>query len=99
MIRYKKYFFILLVLVFGLFLTSCDGLAEFKFDNNYLTVEVGKTVKSTSVSNETKEINFFSGDESIAQVDGSGNVTGITKGETIVYAVLKMNHINASSML
>ncbi|MBQ6783273.1 MAG: Ig-like domain-containing protein [Acholeplasmatales bacterium] len=89
MIRYKKYFFILLVLVFGLFLTSCDGLAEFKFDNNYLTVEVGKTIKSTTISNETKEINFFSGDESIAQVDGSGNVTGITKGETIIYAVFK----------
>ncbi len=89
MIRYKKYFFILLVLVFGLFLASCDGLAEFKFDNNYLTVEVGKTVKSTSISNETKEINFFSGDESIAQIDGSGNVTGVTKGETIIYAVFK----------
>ncbi len=90
MIRYKKYFFILLVLIFGLFLTSCDGLTEFKFDNNnYLTVEVGKTVKSTSISNETKEINFFSGDESIAQVDNSGNVTGVTKGETIIYALFK----------
>ena len=89
MIKYKKYFFILLVLIFGLFLTSCDGLTEFKFDNNYLTVEVGKTIKSTSISNETKEINFFSGDESIAQVDVSGNVTGITKGETIIYALFK----------
>ena len=85
----KKYFSIFLLFIFGLFLTSCSGLTEFKFDNNYLTLEVGETKKSTSISNETRELYFYSGDESIAQVDIDGNVTGITNGETIIYALFK----------
>lgn len=89
MIRYKKYFLILLIFVFGLFLSSCDGLTEFEFDNDYLSLAVGETKKSTSISNDTKEIYYYSGDESVAKVDEIGNVTGVTKGETIIYALFK----------
>ena len=76
---------ILCAFVLGLFLTSC-GNEEFKYDNNYMTIAVGETQKSTSVKSLDK-VNFYSADESIAQVDNKGNVTGIQKGETIIYAL------------
>ena len=81
-------FSIIFVFALSLFLSSCDNLKEFKYDNDYMTVAVGETQQSTSVKSFDK-VNFYSGDESIAQVDNKGNVTGIQKGETIIYALFK----------
>lgn len=79
-------------LFISLILTSCDGLDEFKFDNNYLTLNVGETKQSTTIVDTNHEVNYFSGDESIAKVDESGNVTGIAIGDATIYALFKNEH-------
>ena len=89
MMKGKSCLYLVLLFVFAFILSSCNGLASFKFDDDYLELEVGETKKSTSISNQNKEINFFSVDESVAQVDMDGNITGVSKGETTIYALFK----------
>ena len=79
-----------LLLIIGVVLSSCSDIKAFSFNSDYLSLEVGDTVKSTDIKN-TGLIKYFSIDETIAQIDNDGNVTGIGRGETVVYALFKNN--------
>lgn len=83
-------FSLFLLLIVGVVLSSCSDIKAFSFNSDYLSLEVGDTVKSTDIKN-TGLIKYFSIDETIAQIDNDGNVTGIGRGETVVYALFKNN--------
>ena len=83
---------ILSITFVSLFLTSCNSLEEFRFDSNYLTLNLGETKKATSIEDTNNEVNYFSGNDSVASVYNDGNVTGVSVGETTIYALFNNEH-------
>lgn len=88
--RKIKYFIGILMLgAFLVILSSCgDSIKEFKFTDNYVTLDIGDEKNITSIKNNG-EISYFSGDESVVTVDNNGLIKAVGVGSAPVYALFK----------
>ena len=93
--RTTKLFMIMLVLVMGAGLTSCEllGIADnpvsprLKVKASSMTVKVGDTKKCPVSASTKAKLLYASSDETVATVDANGLVTGVKEGDAVITVV------------
>ena len=93
--RTTKLFMIMLVLVMGAGLTSCEllGIADnpvsprLKVKASSMTVKVGDTKKCPVSASTRAKLLYASSDETVATVDANGLVTGVKEGDAVITVV------------